>query len=157
MYPCARSLSRARQTLRQLQRMHPASARIAPPAGETARAGRALHGVRVEPFGRNAPCLPLRHARPQPGQMHLLAARLNPAVLHGVAVDAEPRHQRKEHVGRPAGKFGRGRPPCLIEGVGVVLQAGDHLTAIASRCAEARILGFEQHDVGAGLGEVQRR
>src|SRR5690606_37329843 len=99
---------------------------------------------------------PLRELQRLAGMRALYPSGPPPRHVHAMALD-QPEH----HVGSAAGKadqalavFG---PIHLEEIIGIVLESGNHLPAIAPRPAKADFPGFEQHGVDAAFGPVQLR
>ncbi len=85
---------------------------------------------------------------------------LDPAVarvghVHAVLVDQLPHHVRRAARGIDEGRAALG-PEDGLEFVGIELQAGDHLAAVAARAAEARLLCLEHHGLDAAFRQMQR-
>lgn len=88
-------------------------------------------------------------------------SRLNPALPHRIAADAEALHKPEHHVRslvgeayKAAADVGSKEP---FDGVRVLLEAGDHLPAIAPRGPPAGALGFKYHHLPASRRSLRPR
>jgi hypothetical protein len=86
--------------------------------------------------------------------------RLDPAALRGGAINAVLGDQGEDAIGRAAGQPNQRFPALATESrdqfIGIVLEARDHLSAVASRTAVADVTGFEQDHRTARLAERER-
>ena len=85
--------------------------------------------------------------------------RLDPAGPHRVAGDAMAGDQVEHGIGGAAGHLDQGMAVAFAEAaqqfVGIVLEAGDHLAAVAARGAPAGFVRIDHAHRDAALGQVQ--
>src|SRR5690606_32851102 len=162
VHPNARADGGVSQSSRVSQRldmaartMHPAAMTVIIAAG---------HGCRlftVEQFDRRTPPRPLIILRPDCLHARRRVSRLQPALLHGVAVDAVAADQVEHQVGRasdPAvhslAAFVTVQPDEIVR---IMSRIGrNDLAVVAAGRTETGILRFQQDDVGTGFRRVKR-
>ena len=87
--------------------------------------------------------------------------RLDPPTSPRFALDLVARDEIEYGVRRRAGDANQVPAGLVAEHrddfIRIVFESGDHLTAIAARCAPAGLTGLEHDDRDAGLRELQRR
>ena len=113
-----------------------------------------------EQLDRRAASRPLSRARDDRLRGSGRVRRLDPSALRRRAVDAMFRDQREDAIGcaarEPHQHFAALAAEARDEFVRIVLQAGYHLTAVASGSAVPDLLRFEHDDPSTSLGERER-
>lgn len=150
------------EAARKRKRIDMTSGRIAPTTMPIARTGEFCNLVRIEQFDRRAAALPLLETRHRDARdAARCVRRLQPAVLHRIAVDAVAPDQIERELRRVA--YQRDQRLALVRaasgdnririGAG---QARDYLPVVAPGTARADFCRLQQHDIGATLGCCER-
>jgi hypothetical protein len=130
-------------------------------SGIAACTGHGLTARGVQQFARRAAAHPLFGRGPDAGRLAWLKRRPHRAGLQRAASDLVALNKIEHQVGRVAGQ--RDHAPAQIGAemffhlVGIMLQAGIDLPAIAARGTPAGLPSLQHSDMDALFGKVQRR